>query len=139
MPPWRPAIERFREKVAVDERSGCWLWTASIQSNGYARFNDGVNVRGGHRFAYEVFIGPIPEGLVLDHLCRVRHCVNPAHLEPVTGPENVLRGAGMAELHRQRECKNGHPATPENVYRRRSTGRVVYCRPCRRERRAARC
>lgn len=71
----------------------CWLWTGHLDRYGYANFGLGkhrmVKV---HRFAYELLVGPIPEGLEIDHLCRVRHCVNPAHMEPVTHAENMARG-----------------------------------------------
>src|SRR6266496_2265386 len=90
-------VTRFWAKV---DRSGgsraCWLWTGKTGRDGYGRIGLGgrgalVRVRA-HRFAYELLIGPIPDGLQIDHLCRVRHCVNPAHLEPVTQRENILRG-----------------------------------------------
>ena len=70
----------------------CWPWWGAIGSNGYGTAtSDGFRVPA-HRFVYERLVGPIPEGLVLDHLCRVRHCVNPRHLEPVANAENVRRG-----------------------------------------------
>lgn len=69
----------------------CWLWTRPLTDRGYASFGyDGGKIRA-HRFAYEQIVGPIPAGLTLDHLCRVRHCVNPSHMEPVTQAENSLR------------------------------------------------
>ena len=78
----------------VDRSYVCWLWTGCINSDGYAKF--GIGGRDGkmvsaHRWAYEHYVGPIPSGLQIDHLCRVRHCVNPMHLEPVTASENVRR------------------------------------------------
>lgn len=74
---------------------GCWLWTASLTHNGYGKFwVDGAVVRA-HRWIYEQLVGPIPDGLHLDHVhergCRSRRCVNPAHLEPVTNEENQRR------------------------------------------------
>jgi hypothetical protein len=80
-------------KVAVAS-DGCWNWTGALSRNGYGRFGPqaGLTV-GAHRFAYELLVGPIPEGLDLDHLCRNRRCVNPAHLEPVGRSENLARGA----------------------------------------------
>lgn len=85
----------FLSHVQVDE-NGCWLWTGATSPQGYGRFNAGLredarNVLA-HRWSYEHHVGPIPDGLDLDHLCRVRHCVNPEHLEPVTRQENVQRG-----------------------------------------------
>jgi hypothetical protein len=83
--------ERFAKKVEVAD-SGCWLWTASTNEGGYGHFWRGPDDwMVAHRFSYEHFVGPIPEGLDLDHLCRVRHCVNPEHLEPVTRRENLRR------------------------------------------------
>jgi hypothetical protein len=91
-----PLIERFRTKYAVDGVNGCWEWTAHRDIGGYGMIYD--NGRGrptaAHRVSYELHVGPIPDGLVLDHLRRNRACVNPAHLEPVTQLENVWRGDG---------------------------------------------
>jgi len=106
--------ERFWRKV--DKTGECWLWTAS-RLKGYGTFWVGPGkFVSAHRYSYEQQCGPIPEGLVLDHLCRVRHCVNPAHLEPVTELVNIQRGeAPTTLLARRNECKNGHPLTPENT------------------------
>jgi len=79
--------------------SGCWLWTGWGTHDGYGRFAVTQKVKfSAHRFAYELYRGPIPLGRTLDHLCRVRRCVNPAHLEPVSLRENILRGEGLAAL-----------------------------------------
>lgn len=86
-----------------------------------------------HRIAYEIVIGPIPDGLVIDHLCRIPACVNPAHLEPVTSRENVLRGK-VSALRESDYCRNGHPVNAENSYMR--DGRWRCCRACARRRRA---
>jgi hypothetical protein len=75
-------------QVAV---TGCWLWTPQPDANGYGRISINDRVQYAHRVSWETFIGPIPEGLTIDHLCRVRRCINPAHLEPVTLAENVRR------------------------------------------------
>jgi hypothetical protein len=114
----------------VDKSGECWLWTASQRGNGYGQFT--VNGKGvsAHRFAYELMIGPIPEGLDLDHLCRARACVNPAHLEPVTNAENILRGTCPPAINaRKTHCPRGHEYTPENTYVNPAGGRE--CRACR--------
>jgi hypothetical protein len=130
----RPAIDRFLEKVDRSSPDGCWLWTGFIWRSGYGCFwqEDGASTRA-HRFAYEHFVGPIPDGLVLDHLCRVRHCVNPDHLEPVTERENILRGeSSAAESARRTHCVHGHPFSGDNLRIATSGQRV--CRTCERQR-----
>jgi len=107
--------ERFWAKVDKNgplfNGTPCWMWTAYKSKSGYGNFTP---VHGGlpqrvHRFAYELLIGPIPEGLTLDHLCRVRHCVNPSHLEPISIKGNVLRGTGIsANNARKTHCSRGH-------------------------------
>lgn len=82
------------EKFAkyVDKTTGCWLWIGYRYSNGYGAITHERKQILVHRWAYERFVGPVPDGLTIDHLCAVRHCVNPDHLEPVTGAENTRRG-----------------------------------------------
>jgi len=124
--------ERFFDKVRVHP-DGCWEWTGATNGNGY-----GVLVTPrphkrnvyAHRFSYEIHVGPIPHGLDLDHLCRNRRCVNPAHLEPVTRAANLSRG-GHNNRDRQR-CRHGHAFTPENTHVESGGGRR--CRQCRRDR-----
>lgn len=84
--------ERFWSKVDKGADDECWLWTASTDGHGYGQFWNGERRMPTHRWAYEQARGPIPEGLQLDHLCRVRRCVNPDHLEAVTQAENIRRG-----------------------------------------------
>lgn len=109
-------VERFHSKYKVNDETGCWDWTASKNHLGYGQYWDGKRRAKAHRFSYEALVGPIPEGLVIDHLCRNRGCVNPAHLEPVTQRRNVLRGEGMGAINaRKTHCKHGHPFTPENT------------------------
>lgn len=85
---------------------GCWLWTGKLDPNGYARMWVKPKTLYAHRFAYELVIGPIPEGLTLDHRCRVRHCVNPSHLAPETLADNVrlARSANAEKVN----CPRGH-------------------------------
>lgn len=122
-----PVEDRFWAKV--NKTSSCWLWTGSTNAEGYGSFA-GAEKRlvKAHRFAFELLIGPIPKRYRdLDHLCRVRNCVNPWRLEPVTHAENQRR-MGAA----QRSCRRaGHDwSDPENVYTRPDGRR--YCAECRR-------
>lgn len=90
------AIEqRFWDKIFPEPNSGCWLWTASVNDEGYGRFFANGKTFLAHRWSYEWFCEPIPIGLVIDHLCRVRCCANPNHLEVVTYHENYMRGLGL--------------------------------------------
>lgn len=119
--------ERFRRKVEVAP-DGCWLWTGAQRHNGYGHLWTPDGFMAAHRFAYQALSGPIPADAELDHLCRVRRCVNPDHLEPVARGENVrrgLRGYGARPL-----CRNGlHDITdPANVTLRANGQRQ--CRPC---------
>ena len=132
--PRKPIKERFWAKV--DSADDCWIWTAETSRGGYGRFAAGSRSDGtrrsvqAHRYAYELLVGPIPEGLELDHLCRVRNCVNPAHLEPVTTKVNVLRGIGLAARNAGKtHCPQGHPYDEANTYY-YSTGKRA-CRACR--------
>lgn len=125
--------DRIRAKVVVDA-AGCWIWQGYLIPNGYARISVGGLRMYAHRASYEAFVGPIPNGLEIDHLCRVRHCANPEHLEPVTREMNVRRGIS-AEVNRQRHaarthCKRGHPFDEDNT-KRKPRGRS--CRACSRD------
>lgn len=105
-----------RLKPKIDATDDCWIWRGSTSTVGYGQFHVWGRLVTAHRFVYELYVGPIPEGLVLDHLCRNRQCVNPAHLEPVTHRINILRGEGAgARNAAKEECPRGHPLTPENV------------------------
>lgn len=104
------ALRRFWSRV--DASGDCWLWTGTTPPSGYGIFSIGYRKTGAHRFAYEVTIGSIPEGLVLDHLCRVTRCVRPDHLEPVTVSENLRRGMSPTAIAvRSGRCHNGHDLT----------------------------
>lgn len=103
--------ERFFEKVVVDS-NGCWIWQGAKSAEGYGFFMGKKKNQAAHRWAYERFKEPIPAGLVIDHLCRVRCCVNANHLEPVSISENAVRGNGprmLSDWYKARkECWNGH-------------------------------
>jgi hypothetical protein len=110
----------------ITKSDGCWLWTAALTS-GYGAWGN----RRAHRLVYEALVGPIPQGLQLDHLCRNRACVRPEHLEPVTQQVNLARGNGLpARRARQTECIYGHPFDAANTLVTKF-GRV--CRTCNRE------
>lgn len=138
----RPVIERLMAKVEKHE-SGCWLWTGARGPSGYGtigtnEYTDAGNPRPAyvHRVSYEHFVGRIPDGLEIDHLCRVRNCVNPEHLEAVTHRENQLRGLSpCGENARKPSCKNGHLFDAKNT---RVAGDKRYCRRCDADRAAAR-
>lgn len=120
-----PIEKRFWAKVRKTDT--CWLWEAGQQGEGYGSFKiNGRHIQA-HRFSYELLIGPIPEGLELDHLCRIRLCVRPEHLEPVTHQENIRRGAQGIVI--RPFCKRGHPLSEAKI---RGNGTRV-CRPCRNE------
>lgn len=127
--------DRFWSKVR--QTDSCWLWTGAT-SDGYGRFAHEGRTDVAHRLAWRALVGPIPDGLHIDHLCRVRRCVNPEHLEPVTCRENVLRGIGPSAEHAVKtHCPAGHEYTPENTYRYRNMRMCRACRAQARHRRAA--
>ena len=122
MRPKTPAVERLWPKV--DAEGDCWDWIAAIGTGGYGRFWDGENLVQAHRFVWELLVGPIPEGMELDHLCRRRRCVNPDHLHVVTHAENINLGYGAHVHHRRKtHCPWGHPYTSKSGGRR-------WCQTC---------
>ena len=133
-----PLWDRFTRHIFAEDGAACWKWTAYKNQHGYGVLGRVKNGRGefAHRLAYELCVGPIPAGMVIDHLCRTRDCVNPAHLEVVTQTENKLRGEGVCAIHaRKTKCVHGHEYTPENALR---DGKGRRCRICRDRKNAAR-
>lgn len=125
--------QRIAVFSSVDPSTSCWLWKHTMCSNGYGILQFRAKRYLAHRLSYESYVGQIPKGLDLDHKCRVRHCVNPEHLEPVTRSVNVLRGL-VSTAHNwdsgqsaRTHCPQGHEYTPENT-RTYKTSRK--CREC---------
>jgi hypothetical protein len=105
----------IKERVREEDRgfsSPCWIWQLSLDAYGYAQGSPRGRVCKIHRFTYEELVGPIPAGLVSDHLCRNRNCVNPGHIEPVTNLENVRRGRAAQKW---THCKRGHELSGANL------------------------
>lgn len=138
----RPIADRFWEKVDKcgpipanrTDLGPCWLWLRYRMKNGYGLFRKTTQATDSqflsHRVAYELSVGPIPDGLIIDHLCRNRACVNPSHLEPVTHRVNNLRGETIAaKFAGTTHCPAGHPYDEANTYR---DGRGRRCRECHR-------
>jgi hypothetical protein len=135
------AKEFILARIREEDRgytSPCWLWQLGLTPTGYAKTfiaGFGKNTRV-HRASYAIFVGPIPDGLTIDHLCRVKHCCNPAHLEPVTDEENrrraIANGLVVGRFVRQTHCKHGHELVGENVRTSKNGNR--FCVICHRAR-----
>lgn len=106
------------------ELGPCWIWNGARSGKGYGMMRIGVAILYTHRIMYELFVGPIDEGLQIDHLCRVRECCNPSHLDQVTPGENLRRG--YEARGRRSTCSNGHALPPYEP------GRDRICKPCKR-------
>lgn len=129
----KPVIDRFAAKIALAD-SGCIEWIAGTNGVGYGAFRldptTGSRKEYAHRWSYEHHVGPIPEGMHLDHLCRNTLCVNPDHLEPVSAAVNVLRGVSSPATNaRKSHCHKGHELSGSNLYVTPATG-YRHCREC---------
>lgn len=135
-----PLSARFLAKVEKHDVdceccNGCWHWRASLLASGYGTVHAFGATRRAHRVAYELFVGPIPDGLHLDHLCRNKGCVNPDHREPVTSRENTLRGDTIAAANAAKtHCADGHPFDARNTRIRKDRPGNRECVACERER-----
>jgi len=119
--------DRRASRVVIDD-SGCWIWTGSRNPGGYGQTRDGARMTRVHQIAFVAAKGPVPDGLEIDHLCRVPACCNPDHLEAVTHAENIRRGSQDRKRPEPRtHCARGHELTDENCVRRKD-GRQ--CRTC---------
>lgn len=134
---WEARARRRLITHSTRTPDGCIVWQRATDRDGYGvTSGQGRRQLRAHRLSYELLVGPIPEGMTLDHLCKNRACINVDHLEPVTAGTNTLRGdAPSIVLHRENRCAQGHSYTPENTYVRRDGART--CRTCMRGYKAA--
>ena len=127
-----------RRSIPITE-SGCWIFDGCLDNKGYGQIGIGGRTWRAHRLSYSVFIGPIEDELEIDHVCRVRSCINPTHLEAVTPQTNCLRGVSSAAGYAARtHCTKGHPFDDENTYRRTDSPNARKCRMCEKQRSVAR-
>lgn len=120
-----PLPDRFMAKVEPEPNTGCWLWTGTLH-NGYGRFSPTTKAASAYRISYELFKGPVPAGMEIDHACRVRSCVNPDHLRAVTHTENMQNSVYCLKTH----CSHGHLLDGANLVRWRAELGLRKCRHC---------
>ncbi len=130
---WRVDARRVILGRVEADMNGCWLWPGGRSTSGYGMMFPAGRCSMAHRVSYEAFVAPIPDGLQIDHLCRVRLCVNPWHLEPVTARENTLRGDTVPARNAQKtHCLYGHVYDEENTCHGKGLYQGRSCRTCRR-------
>lgn len=122
--------ERIERGIVRVPESGCWVWVKAVNSLGYGRITTNSIVENAHRASYKAFVGEIPNGLEIDHLCKVRCCVNPDHLEAVTRYENMRRSSVWQYRKNKSHCQRGHELTNDNRYTAPSLGNKYLCRAC---------
>lgn len=126
---------RIENSVTRVTETGCWIWEKALNHLGYARIGHNGKSRPAHRVSYEAFKGPIPEGLEIDHVCKVRCCLNPEHLEAVNRMENMRRSSIWNVRKERTHCPKGHALTDDNRYTAPSLGNKYLCLECKRQRR----
>ena len=138
LPVNRELLTRIFSKIKISTEhfyngEPCWEWIASRTAQGYGQISFQCYPHTAHTLIYRLFVGSIPYKFHCDHLCRVRHCVNPIHLEAVTAKENILRGIGIMALKAQQtHCIHGHPLSGDNLYLFQIANETHrYCRICR--------
>ena len=129
-----PAAVKFNEKYLIDRsipepNTGCWLWLGSVSQDGYSQV--GKPPWSGHRIAFEVKHGPVPEGMEVDHICRVRCCVNPDHMQPLTHYDNLIKSYRKVSPNSLKtHCPKGHPLDGENLRLKKTSTRLGVSRQC---------
>lgn len=127
---WSGLPEKVEARIIPEPMSGCWIWTGPLRDSkdGYGGLSHEGKVYRTHKFVFEFFNGPVPQGLCLDHICRNKICCNPEHLEVATWKMNIRRGAGVAPRNLAKtHCPQGHEYTLENTY---IWAEQRFCRTC---------
>jgi hypothetical protein len=122
-------IARLMRNVVRVPESGCWLWEGAVSKLGYGRIAFEGKAKFAHRVAFTTLVGEVPDGMELDHLCKVRSCVNPYHLEPVTRLENMKRSGAFVYRQQRSHCPKGHELTEDNKYFAACSNKYL-CRAC---------
>ena len=123
-------IQRFEKYISVEPNSGCWLWTGAWSKSGYGSFRVENKSQNAHRVAYKLYLGPLKNGMMIDHICRNRACVSPDHLRQVTPRQNILENSmSISAISAKRNCcKRGHVYVPGSF---RITANKRVCKLCR--------